>query len=121
MLEELDIDNTGSVNLNDFLRWVLPEYVWEKNVFIISLSIFRIFLDTLVNDQNHFKGGFDQDDSDDQENCTGNLLVPQIKHLEKESRTKDKRLSKKGIKPFDNASSGCILSWGRMPYILQVL
>ena len=82
----------------------------RKNVFIISLSIVRIFLDTLVNDQNHFKGGFDQDDSDDQENCTGNLLVPQIKHLEKESRTKDKRLSKKGIKPFDNASSGCILS-----------
>ena len=107
MLEELDIDNTGSVGLNDFLRWVSPENVSEKNVLIIS---FRIFLDTLVNDQNHFQDGFDQDGSDDQEKCTGNLLVPQIKNLEKESQTKDKRLSKKGIKPFDNASSGCILS-----------
>ena len=77
---------------------------------ITYLSIFRIFLDTLVNDQNHFKDGFDQDGSDDQENCTDKLLVPQIKNLERESRTKDKRLSKKGIKPFDNASSGCILS-----------
>ena len=115
MLEELDIDNTGSVGLNDFLRWVLPEYLWKK-VLIIFLSIFRIFLDTLVNDQNHFQDGFDQDVSDDQENCTDKLLVPQIKNLEKESQTKDKRLSKKGIKPFDNASSGCILSWGQTPY-----
>ena len=115
MLEELDIDNTGSVGLNDFLRWVILENLW-KNVWIIFLSTFRIFLDTLVNDQNHFQDGFDQDVSDDQENCTGNLLVPQIKNLENESRTKDKRLSKKGIKSFDNASSGCILSWGQMPY-----
>ena len=86
-----------------------------KFFFSIDLSlqcffIFRIFLDTLVNDQNHFQDGFDQDGSDDQENCTDNLLVPQIKNLEKESQTKDKRFSKKGIKPFDNASSGSILS-----------
>ena len=110
MLEELDIDNTGSVGLNDFLRWVSLEYLREKNVSITYLSIFRIFLDTLVNDQNHFQDGFDQDGMNDQGNCTDDLLVPQIKNLEKKSQTKDDRLSKKGIKPFDNASSGCILS-----------
>ena len=33
MLEELDIDNTGSVGLNDFLRWVSLEYLGEKKCF----------------------------------------------------------------------------------------
>ena len=38
MLEELDIDNTGSVGLDDFLRWVLGKTSIEKKRFLSGIA-----------------------------------------------------------------------------------